>query len=268
MDAPIFHQVCRRGDGEPVLAVTADGVLYRSRDGVWQRYDFNAAYAGYHPACVFTAVAYADSVLCIAGVDGEGSPRVFCSLLGDVWEERNLTMLHPGGAVRPTGRPLRILYDDVQAQVFVICDNGQLVTLPDCPKCVKITQACREVVADGRLDGRDIVLALADGGSVRVSVDVAAQPRVSAEFARQQIREDGAWLVDVRSHAAHGRDGLRDSLCVPLDELGDWLCTQDRAHTVIFYCQGGVQADAAAAFAKRRGFGRAYSLDGIDVLFW
>ncbi|GHU79142.1 hypothetical protein FACS189462_4630 [Spirochaetia bacterium] len=268
-----FAQLCLLKDEGLRLAVTRDGALYRDSGSGWAEFDFNGMYGGYYAPCCFTAVASAGGVLYAAGLDSQGLPQVFCSLQGSVWEGRDLTMRYPGiPERRARGRVLRILYEETQRQVFLVCDNGELITLPDCPECVRVQRIIDEPVADGGLEEGNIVFSLAGGGQKRFPVGAAAQRRVSLDFTRRKLAEGGV-LVDLRPEAVHKTEGSREqdligkSISLSIEDLDTWLGTQNRERVVIFVCRSGVQADIAARRALNLGFVYAYSLGGAAAFF-
>jgi rhodanese-related sulfurtransferase len=260
MTSPNFVDICGTSSGRR-LALDQNGGLLFSRGGSWEPYDFNTLHKGYEPSCFFTAIAYASGLIYIAGVDESGLPHIFASLSGEAWERLNLAMLIPGGgSIRASGRIARILHDPSGNQLFLACQNGQLVTLPDCPKCVKVRQAVYGEVTDARIDKEDIVLILADGSEKRVPIDDAAQLRVSLSYVREKLLPNGGLLVDLRPE---GAPPFPDSVCAPFESLADWLELQDKSRPLVFVCERGARSGYAARLARKNGFGKAYSLGGI-----
>lgn len=264
MDKQNLVDICGPLDGGTRLARTKDGMLCSQQEGKWQFFDFNREYAGYYPSCTFTALAYTGDLFYLAGLDDTGTPYVFSSLLGRVWESRNLTAKHPlHGEVRASGRVVQILYEEEQRQVFLLCDNGQLIVLPDCPKCVRIMKI-RQGVIGGYLKDREIVASYADGTHERVSVETSAQYRASISYMRQQLAQGGI-LVDVRAAEVYTADPIPSSINVPLEDLDSWLRDQDKTQAIFFVCQIGVKSDLAVKYARRNGFSRAYSVGGLNT---
>ena len=265
MDEQELLDVCR-GENGVWLGRTAEGELFTRVAGGWQPYDFNGLHEGYYPYCTFTALAQAGGAFYLAGTDKAGLPHVFLSLLGGVWEEQNLIARNPvRGEVRAEGEVVRILYDAQEKQVFLLCRGGQLVTLPDCPKCVRILPLHRPDVIDGRLEDGEITVRFADGGEERVNVKNAVQYRVAKSFAQQLIQQGGV-LVDVRTPEAYAEDTVPGSVNVPLEELDLWLNGQLQSRILVFVCRTGSLADVAVRYARRQGFARAYSLGGTLAL--
>jgi phage shock protein E len=183
--------------------------------------------------------------------------------MGNVWESPDLTMRGPlNGPVRASGRILRVLHDPGRRQIFLVCGNGQIVTLPDCPQCVRVWQAVDAEVLDGEIEGDLIILSLAGGSKKNIPMEEAAQYRVSISFAREKILPQGV-IVDLRSPGEFAADHLTQSVNVPMGRLTFWLSSRDKAAPLAFLCRTGVFADTATVMARALGFTRAYSLGGI-----
>ena len=113
------------------------------------------------------------------------------------------------------------LYDGDSNQVFLICRSGQLATLPDCPKCVKIIQLQSSPAEDGWFDNECIVVRFADG-SAQVLKSDAIQYRVSLSYAYQCLAQGGS-LIDLRTCEEYAAGHLRGSIHIPFDRLGEHL---------------------------------------------
>ncbi|MDR3248061.1 MAG: rhodanese-like domain-containing protein [Treponema sp.] len=264
MDSSLLVDICGPSRDGQRLARDAAGNLFLARNGPWEQFDFNGTYAGYYPACSFTAAAYAGGVFYLAGLDGSGCPQLFSSLMGGVWEIRDLTMRHPIlGHQRPSGEVLRILYAETVEQLFLVCRHGQLVTLPDCPHCVRILQVGEGEVVDGAIEGSLIIIHFADGTRQTVPIAYAAQYRVSMSFVKEKLDRGEATLVDLRSPAEYEQYRLPHSINITMDRLHEWLAAREKHETLVFLCRLGIQADRAVEFAREQGFSRSYSLGGI-----
>ena len=117
-----------------------DGSLYRCPmdQDLWEFYDFNRIYAGFYPACLFTALSVQRGLFYAAAIDAEGETHVYTSIAGEVWDAVNLTTTGIFGRDKASGRVLKIFGSTKLDQVFLLTDAGQLITLPNCPKCVRI----------------------------------------------------------------------------------------------------------------------------------
>ncbi|MDR3172983.1 MAG: rhodanese-like domain-containing protein [Treponema sp.] len=258
-----FIAKCRSPGGERHFAVSRDGLLHSRREEGWELFDFNRLYKNYYPPCVFTALENYGGVFYLAAMDHGGMPFLFSSLMGDVWEMINLTARGPlNGRTRASGKILRILHDPSRRQLFLVCANGQLVTLPDCPKCLRIRQAADIEVRDGKIEGDQIRLFLADGSKKSIAIEDAAQYRVSLSFVREKILPRGI-LADLRSAEEFTADHLEQSVNVPMDRLSSWLAAQGKNTPLVFLCRSGVLSDTAVLLARSLGFIHVYSLGGI-----
>lgn len=265
MNTQNWSELCGPSVDGSYLARTAQGDLFKGRNGAWEAFDFNRAYNGYYPACAFTKLCYFADQFYLAGVDGGGISRLFVSLMGSVWEERNIHAYHPlYGTQIAQGRIVEMLYDEAVHQVFLITDQGQLLVLPDCPKCVRIIPIKAGAVA-GRLEDGYIKIRYPDHTTWQTPVAASVQFRVSMSYMRERLHS-GALLVDVRSEELHRALPIEGSLSIPADDVADWLRAQKRDREMYFVCMYGVQADRAAESARRMGFSRAFSVGGIKEL--
>lgn len=266
---------CINEEYSVTLGLTADGKLMLSgQDGRWENVNFCENYAGYYPACDFTAIICKEGTFYAAGIDAEGKPHLFASLMGHVWNETKLIDFHAKS--QASGKIVRILYDEEDDQMYLICDNGDLITVPDCVRCIRIRRMTEKQVIDGQLQERDIILCCRDGGQIRVPMSVARQYRASAEYIIEQFMENGGYLVDFR----HGQTGisegvlqrdLPEALCkaikngvgvyvsIEFEELRDWLDGIPKSAVAAFVCESGVLSDEAALYARRQGWRKTYS---------
>ena len=250
------------------LAITETGGLLRSEDeSDWQGYDFNAQYEGYLPPCRFTALACDDDLVYLAGMAlKDNRPCLFTSISGGVWTRRSLIMYHLLDGMKPLNSEIcRILCYKRMRQVFLICRNGELATLSDCPKCLRIQTVTDMEVADAALNDYNITLSLVCGGSVCVPLDDALQFRISPDFAEKK-RASGAILIDMRDSIEHAAGGLPHSVNVPYESVIDWLYKQPKNGIYIFICRTGINADNAARLARAAGYANAFSLGGSLLL--
>ena len=261
----LLIEVCGPSELGQYIGRTAQGQLYIEQKGHWEFFNFNEQYAGYYPMCSFTAIAVVEGAFYVAGVDENGEPHVFFSIKGGVWKHRLLTMQYPGhGVMRPSGKVIRILYDEILRQIFLVSQHGQIITLPSCPKCVRILQvSCKEVI-DASINGQTIMIFFVDGTHYSISTKHVAQYRVSMTFMRKLLRENDGLLVDLRSENEYAQRNLPNSINVPIHFLYEWLESQEKSELIIFVCHMGFKADLAVQLAQERGFTRVYSLGGID----
>lgn len=257
-----YLNICE--NGSMVFCRDEAGKLYVWRDGRWDLYDFNNSYAGYYPACCFTALAAAGGLFYAAGIDRDGAPHLFSSISGSVWEEHSLAARTPfGGQMRARGRIVSILYAENARQILLVTYEGQVVTLPDCPKCVQIRNIAGHPVK-ARLRENMLEIDLADGTSTKIYLRIFLQYRVSWSYASELVQSGGR-IIDLRTPEEFASGALDGSVNVPYGQLADWLREQKRDSVLLFLCRMGTLADEAADFARSDGWEKAYSMGGLDV---
>ena len=237
------------------LELSEDGNLYRITEGARSAYDFNEEYRGYYAPCRFTALCDAGGQILLAGLDDAGWPHLFLSLMGTAFEERPLVAASPvSPPKRLRGEIFRILYEEEENQYYLVCRNGEIAVMPDCPKCLRIVSAGAAAFAEAELvtkqpaGGQEAFLILTEEGGQTREIPLASlrQYRVSWSFAEKLV-QSGALLVDVRDI-----------------DLGSFLQEQPRQQVLIFLCRTGHLADEAAEFARARGYYRAFSAGGTE----
>lgn len=207
---PDFIQICEQKNMNLKLALDKDGNLWKG-GAAWEPVSFNENYRGYYPQCTFTAITATDMDFVAAGMGEDGLPYVYRSVMGGVWESANLMAGNAlNGFVRVSGKVNRILYDSPSRQVFLLCANGELVTMPDCPKCVRVRKVSDYALTDGEIqkDGEDfpagrraagkrLVLTDEHGGTVVLSQYEMTQVRASLSYVKEQLKK-GGYLIDLR----------------------------------------------------------------------
>ena len=267
--------------------VLEDGILYRN-DGSGCRtvFDFNSEYQDYYKPCLFTALSSEGGQFLLAGVDEEGQPHLFLSLMGSVWEERPLLSQNPLTMYRALhGEIFRILYEEENNQYYLICRNGEMAVMPDCPKCMRIFPSAGGPSSDGdKAPGvtpeledavltpdSAILLTWKNGGQQRLPLESLRQFRVSVSFAARLLQQ-GAQLIDVREQSNHENEQTsgpvsslyKTAVSIPLSELDEYLKTQNSGICMIFLCRTGRLADEAAEYARAHGFHKAFSIGGTE----
>lgn len=282
-----FIQICEQKNMNLKIALDKDGNLWKS-NAEWQPIAFNENYQGYYPFCTFTAIAATDVDFVAAGMGEDGLPYVYRSVMGGVWESANLLAGSPlNGFVRATGKVNRIVYDDTSRQIFLLCANGELVTMPDCPKCVRVRKVTDCALVDGKIQtelkgllpeqstsGKQLVLINERGEKIILNQYEMTQVRASLSYVREQLQK-GGFLVDLRRKEGTkicpqdilGGIGKEQILRIESEELEEWLFEQPKELFLAFLCEYGTQADEAAHYARRHQFSRAYSLGGAGELF-
>ena len=252
----------------------------------WNPVSFNENYAGYYPMCIFTAIAVTDVDFVAAGVAEDGQPYVYRSIMGGVWESANLMGGSKlGGFVRASGRVNQILYDSAGRQIFLLCANGELVTMPDCPKCVRVRKVTDCALTEGEVlvnDNEELQLVLLNARGEKLILDAYEMTQVRASFSYvKEALKQGGYLVDLRRQREQKADsgdagqeavlfdGIRKEqiLRMEQDDIENWLEHVEKDTLIAFLCEYGTQADEAAHYVRRHHFPRAYSLGGAGELF-
>lgn len=85
--------------------------------------------------------------------------------------------------------------------------------------------------------------------------------RISPDQA-QQLREQGAALVDIRDPQSYQQAHIADAVHLDNDTLAAYIAGADKQTPLIVYCYHGNSSQPAAAYLASVGFNRVYSLDG------
>lgn len=231
----------------------------------WECFDFNKEYQGYYPSCRFTAVAWTKSGFLAAGLT-EGLPVLYSSLAGGVWQLENLTAMTPEGPLSPTQPIYAICPDMVSGQTLLLGGKGQVITLTGCPKCVKISYFTDQDILRGELTKGMLKMTLADGSIREVHQEAALQLALSREAAEEKRNQGGIWVyVGTGEEQPEGAEGFHDFtgvLICPLPKVGALLQACPKEQILVFCCESGVKAEAAAKTARAEGFEQAYYLEG------
>lgn len=234
-------------------------------------FDFNKTYEGYYEPCEFTAFAATSQGYKLAGVDKKGKVHLFSSCRGRVWEEILLCMTRPFEKVRILGtKIIKILEEEPYRQLYLICEGGEIAVLPDCPRCIRITE---ESIPQGSkiIDAhfstietgvKVMDLFLDNKEKKAVFLSSLRQYRIAVSFA-EKLMEKGGTIIDVRPGQGEIPGNWEKGIHIPLEELDAYLEGAEKDAVMLFYCSTGLLADEAASDARRMGFYNAYSLGGI-----
>lgn len=255
-------EIC--GNDTVKMACDEAGKLHLWEGQEWKEFPFNAIYRGYFPACRFTAVGYFAEQFYAAGVDDGGDPHLFLTAMGKVWVEQNLTATGAmGEKTRLRGEPVKLLCSREPFQVHLMTNAGQLASIPDCPKCIRI-KTLEGIPRDGWISGSSLHIRWENGGEGEISLLDASRYRVAWSYAAGMMASGKAIVADLRSREAWEKGHFPRSISLPAEGVEDWLQTRDKEECILFLCRFGVQADNAAICARRMGFSRAYSLGGTE----
>lgn len=213
-------------------------------------FDFNTYYRGYYPACEFTAAGIVGSFFYAAGSDMTGVPHLFRSMDGTIWEEQNITPKYHFPDPKDYGNPKKILSAGESDTFYLITENGYLLTIPDCPECVRARKISDVCLTDGWIEKDMICVQDINNSVTDYPLYSAAQHRRSWAFAARHLGKDGI-LFDLRDTGNFAGDTVQ----YPKDFY------------LFFFCEKGYKADEAVRLARADGFYKAYSLGGVqDIL--
>lgn len=229
----------------------------------WQLLDFNRMYAGYYPPCHFTAAATIRDAYYLAGTDGQSAVHLFCSGSGNVWEPVNLAPRDQPELPGQCGGVCAILENHVDSSVLLVCENGYVITLPGCPKCVKETH-WNEKFAGGCIKGETLEIQCQGENTVAVPLAAVQQLRTGWTYAAAQTRAGGV-IIDLRDEDATPKlmGAISENLPQAMLHLRQGRYS---GKPVFFFCYTGAQADTAALAARKMGFPWVYSLGGVDQI--
>jgi len=249
------------------MGVTDQGEIIKTTDGRnWELFDFNREYSGYYRACAFNAVQFYGSIFLVVGRNQDGSPAIYFSELGDIWTPRELVYTDGSGtyqAVKNIPNAIGAAID--QDQMFLACDQGEVVTLPACFKCNKSALISRENLK-GIVCSNSFLIVVGDDYYVNIfPINEVRQDKIAAQQALQDFK-NGAYIVDVRTVEEYKGLHVKGCLNIPVDVVTDRLPKEipDLNAEIIFYCAKGVRAQKALEQALAMGYQRVYNLGGID----
>jgi len=262
----------------------------------WKRFDFNKEYQGYYPPCRFTAVAWTGGGFLATGTEagakegkeaGSFRPVAYSSLRGGVWQPENLTARIPEGIVAPTEPVYDICTDQASGQIFLLGGRGQVITLTGCPKCVKLSHFTDQDIRKGEIitktienltaktketkeanEEKVLQLTLADGTTAEFPLHAALQLHLSREAAEEKRRQGGIFVYVGDGNGSEAVGGARKvgvssvkvsgMLVCPLPKLKRFFEAWPKEQILVFFCETGVKAEAAAKSARVQGYQQAY----------
>lgn len=241
--------------GNLKIALGEDGNLYRNKgENEWENLFFHENYKDFYPVCRLEHLIATNHDFVAAGFGVEDRlPYLFRSLSGGVWDMIPLKYGNPCmGYQRIRGRVTEMLFDHGKEQIFLLCENGELVTVPDCPKCMKVRKIADQPLVHGEICGEYLQIILQDGSQMLVPMDEITQVRVALGYAKE-LEKKGGTIIDLTK--------------ADMDDLPEILKSYSQDSFIAFICQYGKRADAAASYARSQGFNRAFSIGGRHPAF-
>lgn len=261
----MVSQVCHR-DKKTWLSMDETGALYTRvmTDCPWEPVFFQKKYDGYYPKCKFKHILAAKGGFIAVAEGMHGQPYVYRSITGNVWEPIPLTGKNPDGEYKKAeSRIIAALCHEKNNQIFFVCENGELITLPDCPDCVKFQKISCERLSKARWKDEKkefIILTNVSGGERLLAIHQLSQFQITLSYAKQYCRS--AYWVWI------GEDGNRlvsescpeKNICLKFNQLPEWLGTISRDTVICFACNNGTKSELAAYAARKKGYVNSYFL--------
>lgn len=246
------------------LAVDEAGELYTmsSQAFTWEPVLFQQQYTGYYPECRFKHILATrkEFIAVAAGMDGR--PYAYRSMTGNVWEPIILKGKSREGIYREAvSEIVAVLYHSKSNQVFFVCENGELITMPDCPECMKIQKASYEKLRDaGWQDGEEkyMILVSASGKEQVLDTSQASQYQVTFSYAKEH-QNQGYWVWLGGKNNRLESEGCRGKqIRLDFDQLFDWMNMIKKEEVIYFACENGTRSELAAYLARKKGFENTY----------
>jgi len=258
-----MNRICENLATGRKLALADDGDLCVYKDAQWQRLGFNERFAGEFPPCAFQDILYARDDFYAAGTTADGQAVVYSSLTGELWTPVNLMEQHFWADGRPPrGGAVRLFFEPCMEQILLACSGGDVVLIPECPKCVKILHLTDRPVIDAAYGDHRMTLTYADGETEPFLLATADWIRVSLSYAKNACTEGGE-LIDVRpQHRRLSEGPIPCTAAVDPEELDDYLKDKAPDTRLFFICSFGTVADQATWHAYYLGFRNARSVGG------
>lgn len=242
-----------------------DEELFITEDNCIGTFDFNSYYRGYYPPCRFTAIGREDGMWYIAGTDPSGIPHVFSSDGGTVWTPVNIASRLNLIPVSAYGDILCILLDSQSRQVFLVSENGFLITIPDCPECVGVRAISSQRITGACPEGEGFVIKKCDGETTAFRFSSFVQYRCSWAFARAHSGENGT-MIDLRKEVSDKGVHLPNAVYCEPEKLEEFLEQYSKNHYLFFFCGRGIKSGDAVHMARTKGYIHSFTLGGVGDL--
>ena len=259
-----MKRICENPEQMRKLGLGEDGDLHFFRDGEWHKLRFNERFAGDYPACMFQDILYARDDFYAAATTDDGKAVVYSSLTGELWTPVNVMEQHFWSEGKlPAGGAVRLFFEPCMNQILLVCTGGDVVILPECPKCVKILHLTDKTVTGADYKDHCMELTYESGEAESFSLAAADRIRVSMSYAKKAC-EEGGELIDIRPEEVRLREGpIYCTAAIDPEDLDDYLKTKAHDTGLYFICSFGTIADQAAWHAYYDGFRNARSIGGF-----
>lgn len=224
--------------------------------------DFQKISAAYYPACQITAAARCKDALYLAGFDNKQMPHLYSSVFEGLWQEEVIVPEEQPALAIQYGPIRSILLHAAADQICLVCENGFLVTLPGCPKCVR-TKKLNASFLGGEVSEKGLELKCEDHSLLSIPFSLLLQYRTSWSYAEEHLKKGGK-LIDLRERYASPE--LPGSECMAMATAMKNLRDLSKDTYLFYFCQSGSRADQMTELARSIGFSHAYSLGGCGYL--
>lgn len=228
--------------------------------------DFNAQYHKFYPFCRFTAAEICGQAMYAAGTDLSGVPHLYVSSMGDVWSPVCILPQRTWISEASYGDVLKILYDLTSTQIFLVTRNGYLITLPDCPRCVRARRISDVPLKNAEIQDAQIAIWDVLGTEMRYALHLMAQYRCTWPFAKARLGKNGI-VIDLRTDKESSGITLPGSMRLTSEAIPEFLRCIPEDMNLFFVCEQGWSADDAARESRFRGHEKSYSLGGAQDIF-
>lgn len=219
----------------------------------------------YGSEVVFNKLVNTNGMLTAVVTDTEsGKTRLITSPAGTVWMDITPTEFAESDLDNADYKINDVI--SVGGQTYLACDDGVLITMPPCAKCVTLKKVCDfDIKAFDYASGEDVITLVGESESTEISIIEARQSNIQKE-ASYELVNGGAQLVDVRSADEFASGSIDGAVNVPVDDFADWIASQPGESTIIVFCGSGARAEKAVEIAEAQGFTNIYSAGSIDNL--
>lgn len=248
------------------LSVDENGELFTRTfpDHTWNPVSFQKKYDGYYPKCKFKHILAAKSGFIAVGEGADGCAYAYRSIMGNVWEPIPLTGKNLDGECKKAESGIvAALCHEKNSQIYFVCENGDLITLPDCPDCIKFQKISYEKVSKARWkdEKKDYIVLINVSGKERlVDINQLSQFQITLSYAKQHF-SSGYWVWigdDTNRLKLENCSGKMISL--QFDQLSQWLGTVGKDTSICFVCKNGTKSELAAYTARKKGYLNSYFL--------